>query len=377
MPIYKANGKNKDGLQKYFIRINYIDNRGEYKQLTRTAYGKENAKDLEQRLQQELKEETLTQRLTVQQLYEEYIEVKKFEVREATLDRTKHMYKNHISALLGGVRIDKLTAKVLQDWKTSIENKGLSLKTKKNIFSELRTMLNYAVKLEYIPKNPLQKVGNFKDALAMKQEMDFYTPQEFKQFIEVVRLSALEKQQKANDLSEWDYYVFFNIAFYTGLRRGEIFALKWSDIADDILSVRRSISQTLKGEDRETPPKNNSSVRVVQLPLPLMNILQEHKERQKSCFGSLEDLRICGGEQCIRNSSLQKKNIAYAEQAEVKRIRIHDFRHSHASLLVNNGVNIQEVARRLGHAKIEMTWNTYSHLYPREQEKAVDVLNAI
>ena len=70
MPIYKANGKNKDGLQKYFIRINYIDNRGEYKQLTRTAYGKENAKDLEQRLQQELKEETLTQRLTVQQLYE-------------------------------------------------------------------------------------------------------------------------------------------------------------------------------------------------------------------------------------------------------------------------------------------------------------------
>lgn len=328
-------------------------------------------------MQQELKEETLTQRLTVQQLYEEYIEVKKFEVREATLDRTKHMYKNHISALLGGVRIDKLTAKVLQDWKTSIENKGLSLKTKKNIFSELRTMLNYAVKLEYIPKNPLQKVGNFKDALAMKQEMDFYTPQEFKQFIEVVRLSALEKQQKANDLSEWDYYVFFNIAFYTGLRRGEIFALKWSDIADDILSVRRSISQTLKGEDRETPPKNNSSVRVVQLPLPLMNILQEHKERQKSCFGSLEDLRICGGEQCIRNSSLQKKNIAYAEQAEVKRIRIHDFRHSHASLLVNNGVNIQEVARRLGHAKIEMTWNTYSHLYPREQEKAVDVLNAI
>lgn len=377
MPIYKANGKNKDGLQKYFIRINYIDNRGEYKQLTRTAYGKENAKDLEQHLQQDLKEQTLTQRLTVQQLYEEYIEVKKFEVREPTLDRTKHMYKNHISAMLGGVRIDKLTSKVLQDWKMSIENKGLALKTKKNIFSEIRTMLNYAVKLEYIPKNPLQKVGNFKDALAMKQEMDFYAPQEFKQFIEVVRLSALEKQQKANDLSEWDYYVFFNIAFYTGLRRGEIFALKWSDITDNILSVKRSISQTLKGVDRETPPKNNSSVRSIQLPIPLMNILQEHKERQKLCFNSIEDLRICGGEQCIRNSSLQKKNVTYAKQAEIKRIRIHDFRHSHASLLVNNGVNIQEVARRLGHAKIEMTWNTYSHLYPREQEKAVDVLNAI
>ncbi|MCL2821480.1 MAG: tyrosine-type recombinase/integrase, partial [Oscillospiraceae bacterium] len=58
-------------------------------------------------------------------------------------------------------------------------------------------------------------------------------------------------------------------------------------------------------------------------------------------------------------------------------IKIHGFRHSHVSLLANEGINIQEIARRLGHAKVEETWNTYSHLYPREEEKAVDILNKI
>lgn len=63
--------------------------------------------------------------------------------------------------------------------------------------------------------------------------------------------------------------------------------------------------------------------------------------------------------------------------AGIKAIRIHDFRHSHASLLANEGINIQGVSRRLGHSKIEMTWNTYSHLYPREEERAVEILNKI
>ena len=67
----------------------------------------------------------------------------------------------------------------------------------------------------------------------------------------------------------------------------------------------------------------------------------------------------------------------YSSLAGVKTIRIHDFRHSHASLLANMGINIQEVARRLGHSNVEMTWNTYSHLYPKEEEKAIAILNAV
>ncbi|MDR1003203.1 MAG: tyrosine-type recombinase/integrase [Oscillospiraceae bacterium] len=88
-------------------------------------------------------------------------------------------------------------------------------------------------------------------------------------------------------------------------------------------------------------------------------------------------MKVCGGVKALRDTSIQKHNVKYSELAGVKTIRIHDFRHSHASLLSNEGINIQEVSRRLGHSNISMTWNTYSHLYPREEERAISILNKI
>ena len=77
------------------------------------------------------------------------------------------------------------------------------------------------------------------------------------------------------------------------------------------------------------------------------------------------------------HTAVEKINKKFADMAGVKRIRIHDFRHSHASLLANEGINIQEIARRLGHSKISITWETYSHLYPREEERAIKILDKI
>ena len=161
------------------------------------------------------------------------------------------------------------------------------------------------------------------------------------------------------------------------MRKGEIFALKWSDITDNYLSVARSITQKLKGVDRETPPKNKSSIRTLQMPKPLIDILNEHKKRYSEYPQFSDDFRICGGQKPIRDSSVSKANENIAKAAGLKKIRIHDYRHSHVSLLANEGINIQEIARRLGHANIEMTWNTYSHLYPREEERAIEILNKI
>jgi len=138
-----------------------------------------------------------------------------------------------------------------------------------------------------------------------------------------------------------------------------------------------SISQKLKGGDRETPPKNKSSIRTLQMPLKLIKILKEHKERQKRLVNFTDEYRICGGEKIIRETTVHYRNKLYATKSELKIIRIHDFRHSHVSLLANEGINIQEVARRLGHTRIEITWNTYSHVYPKEEEKAVSILNKI
>ena len=371
MPIYKMDGK-KDGLQKYRVRVNYIDNNGKNRQIDRVAYGYPEAKMLEAKLVHELKDEKPAAHLSVEDLFEEYTTAKKSDVRETSLDRTKQVIRRYVLPFLGSARIDKLNTAALQKWKQSVTDLGLAVTTKRNAFGEFRAMLNYAVKMDYLSKNPLTAVGNFKDAyeINQKEKLHYYTPDQFKKFIACARESAV-------NLTDWGYYVFFCIAFYTGMRKGEINALKWSDIEGNLIHVRRSIAQKLKGGDRETPPKNKSSYRTLQMPEPLIRILDEHKKRQQRLDRFTDDLRVCGGIKCLRDTSISNKNIQFAQKAGLEPIRIHDFRHSHASVLANEGINIQEIARRLGHSKIEITWNTYAHLYPREEERAIQILNKI
>ncbi len=382
MPLYKMHGK-KDGLQKYRVRINYVDREGNSKQLDRVAYGLEAAKDLERKLNYELKIEKPHKKITLQDLYDEYKTSKAHEVRESTFERAERTLTNHVMPYFPNTQLNKLTMPVLQKWKTQIDecrtskDKPFSLGYKQKIFSLFRSLLNYAVKMEYISSNPLTKLGNFKDANIIKPEMDYYTSEEFLKFLAAAKNCAEESEKKTGSIYEWNYYMFFSIAFYGGMRKGEINALKWTDVSDNDIKITRSITQKLKGGDRETPPKNQSSIRTIQIPTPLQKALTEHKERYKQISGFSNDWRICGGENCIRDTTLEKRNKLYAEKAGLKKIRIHDYRHSHASLLANNGINIQEIARRLGHNNIEMTWNVYSHLYPREEERALEILNKI
>lgn len=138
-------------------------------------------------------------------------------------------------------------------------------------------------------------------------------------------------------LLPWGYYVFFNIAFYTGARKGEINALKWSDIDGNIIHIRRSIAQKLKGGDVETAPKNKASYRDLQIPMPLMKVLNEHKERQRAAAHLFsEDLRICGGERPLRDTSIENHNKRFAVTAGLPHIRIHDFRHPYVKYTTKN-----------------------------------------
>lgn len=376
MPIYKVNGKKKDNKQKYHVIINYKDSYGRYKKLWRTAYGLEEAKDLERELEIKIKKETPAQRKTLQELKDEYIANKKYEVRETSLDKTNRILNRYVIKRMPDIKIDKLSVPVLQDWKTEINETKLSTTSKQNIYGEFRALLNYAVKMEYIPKNNLIKVGNFKAPLESKKEMLFYTPEEFWLYIEAAKNMAIEYEQE-NSIYGWNVYLFFMIAFFMGMRKGEIYALTWNDIDFDkgIIKVTKSLAQKLKGGDRITPPKNASSIRDIEFPVPLKIALEEHLARCKELKGFKSEWFVCGGTKALRDSSLNKMNHKIADIAGVKQIRIHDFRHSHASLLANEGINIQEVARRLGHSKIEMTWNRYAHLYPRESERAMNVLN--
>lgn len=376
MPVYKMPGS-KDGKQKYRVRINYTDKNGKQHQLDRVAYGSTEAKMLEMQLMQEYGKgaSAVNTRMTVRELYDAYMYSREKDVRATTYNKSKRTLEKYMLPFIGDQRLDRLNARSMQSWKDKILHMECCQTTRKNIYAEFRALLNYGVRLEYLPRNPLTSVGNFKDTdfTPPKDKLHYYTAEQFLKYTAAARAYA----EAENTLAAWGYYVFFAIAYYTGMRKGEIHALRWSDIEGDTINVRRSITQKLKGGDIETAPKNKSSYRTLQIPQPLREILKQHKIRQQQYQAFSEDFRVCGGERCLRDTSISNKNIQFADAAGLPHIRIHDFRHSHASLLANEGINIQEIARRLGHAKIEQTWNTYAHLYPREEERAIRILDRV
>ena len=375
MPINKALDKNgkpikKDGKIKYRVRVNYTDSYGNNKQIERTAYGADEAKQLERELIHSVKEETPTKKMTFGQLYEEYKKARKHETRQSTQDTLETRIKTHVLPTFENVRLDRMNVPSLQNWKQKLNNSNLSVGMKKSIYKNFSSILNFAVKMEYLPKNPLKSVGNFKDPLDIVEEMDFYVPEEFKKFITAAR----EYANTSDTLLYWSVYVFFCIAFYTGMRRGEILALNWNDTQNGTINITKSFSVRYL---KITPPKNKSSIREIQIPDPLQAVLNEHYERCKNVPNFTDEYFVCGGIKPVSDPTLRYLNEYFAQQANVKRIRIHDFRHSHASLLANNGINIQEIAKRLGHADVSITLKTYSHLYPKESERALTVLNAV
>ncbi len=372
MPIYKTDDK-KDGLIKYRVLVSYKDVQGNYKKKERHVYGKEEAKREESRLMAEMLGGSAIK--NVRDLYDEYMYSIQKEIRQSTYDKKRRILEGNVLPTMAKVKIKDLDARTLQRWKNVISNADTAFRTKNNYYKEFVAMLNYAVKLNYLQKNPLSALGGFRDPEEVPTEgkLQYYTADQFKAYISVAKQEA----ESHNNYIGYAVYVFFCIAYYTGMRKGEINALKWSDIEKDTIHVRRSITQKIKGkEEVETPPKNKSSYRDVQMPQPLIAILSEHKARQRAFFGSARG-RVCGGSQTIRDSTLENYNKKFSELAGLPHIRIHDFRHSHASLLANEGINISEIARRLGHSDIKMTLNTYSHLYPREEERALSVLNKI
>ena len=372
MPITKTD-KKVDGKQQYRVRVNYTDLFGNHRQVERTAYGAAEAKTVEAQLLREYNSNVSKNHITVSELINKYLDAKRHDVRATTLEKSSRNLSRYILPSLGDKQIDKLSVDTLQKWKNHIGTIDIGIHTKQNIYKEFSALLNYAVKVGYLPQNPLARVGNFKDSdyTAPRDKLRYYTPEQFQKYISVA-------VREARTQSDWNYFTFFAIAYYTGMRKGEINALKWSDIEGNTIHVRRSVAQKVKGQSIiETSPKNKSSYRTIQMPSPLIEILREQRNRQMQISDYSEEFRVCGGQKCLSDTGIENHNKHYADEAGLPHIRIHDFRHSHASLLANEGINIQEIARRLGHSRVEQTWNTYSHLYPREEERALSVLNKV
>ncbi len=176
-------------------------------------------------------------------------------------------------------------------------------------------------------------------------------------------------------------YVTFEILYYCGLRKSELKALTWKDIYFDkrILSVNKTLTQlNNKGNFEFSNTKTKDSKRIVPITKVLLNDLKELHDLDKSTYSNFnDDFFICSDCRSIADFTLYLYCSRMANNAELKRIKIHGFRHSCASLLINNGANVILVAKYLGHTKIEKTLNTYSHMFSTALDSVVSVIDSL
>ena len=205
-----------------------------------------------------------------------------------------------------------------------------------------------------LKENPCKKVKRMGKSDADK--LDFWTKEEYEIFI-----SGVNKQSED--------YLMFEILFWTGIREGELLALTLSDF--DMLNNLLHINKTyhrINGKDVISTPKTDNSVRTIIIPNFLKEEVQEYIGQH---YGLPENERLFP----IVARTLQKRLKKYEEKTGVKPIRVHDLRHSHVAYLINQGVEPLIIKERLGHKNIQITLNTYGHLYPSRQKAIAEMLD--
>ena len=305
--------------------------------------------------------------MTFKELYTKYYEVQKDIVRYSTLktyrDRIKYI------GMFDKVKLKDMDAIHYQKWRAEMMKVDISNSYKNEIQKFLKIVINWAVKTYGFNMNKFYgRMEPFTSASDIKKEMDFYTLEEFNQFIS----SAPNLQIKC----------MYETLYYCGLRRGEARGLQWKDVnwSDKRLSVTKQA--VTHGSENSThyeltKPKTQKSNRILPIAEILFRDLNQLYEEQKQFAEFNDELFIFGNFIPITFYQMRHKNIEIARNANIKRIRLHDFRHSCASLLINNNANIAVVSQFLGHASIEETLDTYTHMFKDKLSDAVNTINKL
>ena len=241
---------------------------------------------------------------------------------------------------------------------------------------------NLTTRGTYDLRNPL-KVKDFYESMSDRlEEMKKFNVRDFcdlkfKRKSLQNYLSPQDKRSPAN-LEEFEKFIscvdkeiykqLFIVLYYTGLRIGEALALQWSDFENNELHITKAITRkTESGKYELKETKNISSIRDVDVGKVLGDYLRTFKAHEMKHIGFREDWFIFGRTQHLPQTSIDRVKDTAIKKAGVKRIRLHDFRHSHASNLIANGINIVAVSRRLGHSDINITLSVYTHLLKKNE----------
>lgn len=292
--------------------------------------------------------------MTFQALYDLYVEDISHRLKDSTVTNKKYLYRKHILPYFKDQPINQIGPADVRKWQNEILKLGKKETYQRQLNNQLKAILNFAVKYYKLPENPCKITGSIGKAKANK--MDFWTLEEFLAFI-----GHVDKLPRR---------VALETLYYTGLRCGELLALTFSDI--DLKANTISVTKTyrrVKRRDVFTTPKTPGSVRNVTIPPFLADELKDYRGR---FYDSAPTERVF---------PLSKSKLATAmkngcKASGIKRIRIHDIRHSHVSLLIDMGFSAHLVAERIGDS-VEMVNKIYGHLYPNRHAEVADRLQKL
>lgn len=343
MPVYK------DEKRKTWYVSTYIEYRdGTRKKIMKRGFKtKTEAKEYENDLIFESKFDT-SENPTLKSVCKEYLEWYKPRRKASSYRKAESLIDVRLLPYFKNKRIKDITKRDI----VLMQNKMLdkySISGAKRTHTMLSTILNFAIKMEYLTVNVARDVGNIQ--AAQPKQINYWTLNEFKSFI--------------SHVDNLMHKAFFMCLFFGGFRKGEILAINWKDVDFDNnkIDINKSASR-----NAVTTPKNESSVRVVKMPNHTMNLLRQLKLQ----VNPKDDYFVFGEfYRHMHETTIDRWYDKYIEKSGMTRIRLHDFRHSHATYLINNNHDIQIVSKRLGHKDVSTTYDIYAHLYPNKEDDAV------
>jgi len=347
----KAEKDKKTG--KWLIQYRYTDWQGKRRKSTKRGFA------TKREAEEWLRNFLITQKADFDMKFEDFWKMycadMETRLREHTMRTKKYIVELKILPYFGDKRVNDITAADIRQWQNELIKMGYSPTYLKTINNQLSAIFNYAVRYYDLKSNPCVKAGSMGKSKA--EEMDFWTGEEFRKFIDSVMNKRLS-------------YMAFMTLYWTGMRMGELLALnpKDIDLEKRTISITKSY-QRLGKKDVITPPKTPKSKRVITIPEFLAADIKDYMD-------SLYDLQENDRLFPITKYYLEHEMQRGIKESGVKRIRVHDLRHSHASMLIELGFSPLEIANRLGHEKVETTLNTYAHLYPNKQIKLAERLDS-
>lgn len=362
MAIYETKNPTKDG-RKYYFRIKYKDILGNVHDYSSPKYkNKRDAENEEAKYRiKVMNNETLLENLTLGQIYTKYSLNKENTLKKQTITKIENQFK-HLQEL-SNVKINDLKYSHIELLKHNLDKKHLSIEYKNKIIRLLMSIIRFSNKY-YNTSLELIKFCELYKNKELKKEMEFFTYDEYKKFDSVI--------------DEFDWHTFFEILYFMGLRQGELQALQFKDLdlKKETMSISKTLTTKLKGEKWTiSPPKTKTSIRLLPIPKRVLNDLKNALNEAKKFKDYESTWFIFGNSIPFKETTIQAHKNKYCKLVGVKQIRIHDFRHSCASLLINQGASISLVSKYLGHANISITLKTYTHMYKSELETIKNVLD--